>query len=785
MIACYNKALLLSGCALLALSYAPAALAAGEEMEAQAGGSVSAAQAVQNSPENGSINDIVVTAQKRAESINDVGMSITAVSGESLLQRGVTESSQLTKVVAGFNYNETARADPVYTIRGVGFQDSSIAASPTVTVYVDEIPIPYSGGTLGAVLDLERVEVLKGPQGTLFGGNSTGGAINFVAAKPTSDLSAGANLSYGRFNTVDLSGFVSGPLASTLTARLSGRLFRSNDWQRSYTREDTNGEKNQLFGRLLLDWKPTDALTVSINLNGWRDHSETQAPQLIGRTAAIPTIPFNPEFAAYPLAPAKARAADWDSGVSFRQDNNYWHASGRVDYDLTDALTLTSITSYQEYKRRIPVDIDGTAVTVFRAISSGKVDTFFQELRLAAELGSRGHALIGANYQSDDISEDQFLDLSGSTQAFLGNEVVAENQQKAKNKAIFANLDYEIVPSLTLQGGIRYTESKRSYSGCTRDSGSGEAAAALNALFEAQTGIPGILGAVPGGCTLVANPVPPLAGRFVDELKEDNISWRAGVNFDVTDDVLLYANVSKGYKAGSYQSLPAASALTLEPVTQESVLAYEAGFKAALFDRKLQLNGAAFYYDYKNKQIRGIINDPLFGNGEALVNIPKSRIAGFELSGTLRPVSGLTISPSITLVSSKVRSSFSSGTPDGTIDDFKGEPFPYTPKWSGNTDVEYRWAVNSGLDAFVGTNVTYRSKTNGGFGELPLYRIKGYALVDVRAGVEGGDGKWSASVWGRNVTNEYYWTTATRASDAATRFSGMPVTYGIAFSYRY
>ncbi|HJP69854.1 MAG TPA: TonB-dependent receptor plug domain-containing protein, partial [Sphingomicrobium sp.] len=385
--------------------------------------------------------DIIVTAQKRAESINDVGMSITAASGESLLQRGVTDSSQLTKVVPGFNYNETARADPVYTIRGVGFQDSSIAASPTVTVYVDEIPIPYSGGTLGASLDLERVEVLKGPQGTLFGGNSTGGAINFVAAKPTNDLSAGANLSYGRFNTVDLSGFVSGPLAPTLTARLSGRLLRSNDWQRSYTREDTNGEKNQLFGRLLLDWKPTESLTVSVNLNGWRDHSETQAPQLIGRVAAIPTIPFDPEFAVYPLAPAKARFADWDPGVSLKQHNSYWHASGRIDYDLADALTLTSITSYQKYKRRVPVDIDGTDQTVFFAISSGKVDTFFQEVRLAAELGSRGHVLIGANYQSDDIVEDQFLDFSGSTQAFLGNEVIAANRQKAKNKAVFANFD--------------------------------------------------------------------------------------------------------------------------------------------------------------------------------------------------------------------------------------------------------------------------------------------------------------------------------------------------------
>ena len=772
----YHKRLFLSVSSVLALS--SPAIAVELQPEARpTGGSGSAGQTSAATPEDATVGEIVVTAQKRAESINDVGMSITAASGEELLKRGVTDTSQLVKVVPGFNFNQTARADPVYTIRGVGFQDSSIAASPTVTVYVDEVPIPYAGATLGASLDLERVEVLKGPQGTLFGGNSTGGAINYVAAKPGHDPSAGANLSYGRFNTVDLSGFVGGPITQTLTARVSGRWLRSDDWQRSQTRDDTIGEKNQLFGRLLLDWAPTDALKVSLNLNGWRDRSETQAPQLIGRTAAVP-FPFDPGFAAAPLAPAKARAADWDPGTSFKQDNSYWHVSGRVDYDLTDALTLTSITSYQKYKRDVPVDIDGSATRVFYSISSGRVDTFFQEVRLAAKLGTRGYAIVGANYQADDISEDQFLDFSRSTQAVLGQQVIATNAQKAKNKAIFANVEYEIAPSLKLQGGVRYTDSKRSYAGCTRDTGSGTAAAVFSSLF------PG--GAIaPGQCVIILGPTPPFFGLFEDQLNQDNISWRAGVNYDLAEDVLLYANVSKGYKAGSFQSLPATTASALAPVTQESVLAYEAGFKASLLDRKMQLNGAVFYYDYRNKQIRGIIDDPLFGNLEALVNIPKSRIAGFELSGAFRPFRGLTIAPSITLVASKVRSSFIGGAPDGTIADFKGQAFPYTPKWSGNTDVEYRWPLNDRLDGFVGANVSYSSKTNGGFGELPLYRVKAYALVDLRAGVEGGDGKWTASVWGRNVTNEYYWTTATRASDAATRFAGMPATYGVALSYRY
>ena len=716
-------------------------------------------------------DDIVVTAQKRDQSINDVGLSITAATGSDLTSRGVSDTSQLVKVVPGFNFNQTAQGSPVYTIRGVGYQDSSIAASPAVTVYVDEVPIPYPGGTLGASLDLERVEVLKGPQGTLFGGNSTGGAINYIAAKPTNDLSAGVGLSYGRFNTADLTGFVSGPISDTLSARVSGRWLRSGNWQRNYTRDDKLGERDQLFGRLLLDWAPIDRLKVSLNINGWRDRSDAPAPQLIGRTASG-LAPFDPEFAAHPFAPANARAADWNQNTSFRQNNRFWQASGRIDYEFTDELTLTSISSYQEYKRYIPVDLDGTDRQVFFSINQGKVDSFYQEVRLNARLGGRGNVLVGVNYQDDKIHEDAFVDFSQSTQFYLGGRVRATNDQRAKTKGIFASGEYEIAPTLSLVGGIRYTEADRRFSGCTRDV-DGVAAAVFNAQFNS--------GAVPGGCLTLSPSVQ--SALFTNKLNENNVSWRAGVNFKPNSDVLLYVNVSKGYKAGAYQSLPAAFDTQLKPVIQESVLAYEAGFKVSALDRAIQINGAAFYLDYRDKQIRSIVVDPLFGSVEALINVPKSRIAGFELSGVVRPYRGLRIAPSVTLIASKVRGDLFGVTPDSVPGNFVGEPFPYTPRWSGNTDVEYRWAVGPTLNAFVGGSATYQSSTNGGFGEVPTYRVRGYTLLDLRAGVDAG--QWNASVWGRNVTNVYYWNTATRASDAATRFAGMPVTYGVSLGYRF
>lgn len=168
------------------------------------------AAAAQDSPEAessarvGGIKEIVVTAQKRAERVNDIGMSIQAIGSDDLTKLGVTDTADLSKITPGF----TSSFYGIYTIRGIGFQDTSLAGSPTVSLYVDEVPLPYSILTTGASLDLERVEVLKGPQGILFGNNATGGAINYIAAKPTDDFSVGAKISYGRFDSLDAEGFI-------------------------------------------------------------------------------------------------------------------------------------------------------------------------------------------------------------------------------------------------------------------------------------------------------------------------------------------------------------------------------------------------------------------------------------------------------------------------------------------------------------------------------------------------------------------------------------------------
>lgn len=724
--------------------------------------------------------EIIVTAQKRAESVNDVPMSISAVSGSQLASRGITDTADLAKVVSGFTFNTDARGAVVYTIRGIGFQESTVAASPSVTVYVDEIPLPYALTTLGASLDLERVEVLKGPQGTLYGQNATGGLVNYIAAKPTDDFSAGANIRYGRFNTADINGFVSGPLSDTMRIRVSARSLQAGAWQKSYTRVDEIGKKNQLYGRILLNWDATDRLSIALNLNGWRDRSESPVSQLrlVSHQNPDPTRWFS-GLIGYPTAPANARAADWTPGTDYRRDNRFYQASLRADYALTDDLKLTSLTSYQDYKLDMPLDNDGYSFRDIYLLRTGKVQTWFQELRIGGDLGSRGNWIIGANYQHDDTFESAFLDITESSQRHLGGTIVNDNKQIVETKAIYGNVDVPITDMISVNGGIRYTSQDRSYAGCSRDSGTGRTSAVFNAL----TGVPNNFG--PGDCiTLITTTT---GGLVRSRLDQNNLSWRAGVRFEPSRELMLYANITRGFKAGSYPTVTATRAGQLEPVVQERVTAYEAGTKATLFDRALQLNGAVFYYDYKDKQIRGRRDVPPFGALEGLINIPRSHVLGAEVSATIRPYAGLTIAPSVSFVKSKIEKPFVNFRADGfpPAVELGGEAFPYTPKWTGSSDAEYRWGLNANLDAFVGGTMTFQSHTYGGFGELADYRLRSYALLDLRAGIESADRRWTASIWGQNVTNTYYWVAANRLQDAVVRNAGMPVTYGISLGWRY
>jgi outer membrane receptor protein involved in Fe transport len=772
--------------------------------------------------------DIVVTANKREQNLNDVGLAITALGGQTLKNQQVTSLADLARAVPSLTFQPTQYSTPVYTLRGVGFYDNTLASYPTVSVYLDEAPQPVPVLTSHTAFDLERVEVLKGPQGTLFGNNSTGGAINFIAAKPTDKPEAGADLSFSRFARVDGNAYISGPITDNLKGRIAVNGAMGDDWQYSYTRpNEKNGQVGYFAGRALLDWKPAPGLRFRLDANGWRDTSDPQAPQFVGLipqfpNGSVPGVPITvpPALNVYPLAPANARAADWSPNAHPSIKEEMGMVSLRGDLDITNSIALTSISTYSAYSRKDGnFEFDGTSLGNgdYRN-TTGAIHSFSQELRIANSGHSRLRWVIGGNYERTNTREFSELDFSDISAAaifgFTGDRLRAE--QNMRNYAAFGNVEYDVIKQLTVKAGIRYTKADRSFNSCTYDRGDGTFAAAFTNISNAiNAGFIPIAGYTPSGkvipllsntqcadldnVTFDGTPATYEPGEMKAKLNQDNVSWRVGVDFKPIDHLLFYGNVARGYKAGSFPFLSGASFEQSAPVTQESILSFEAGFKAELFDRRINLSGAGFYYKYSDKQLRGKIPDPVFGLLEALVNVPRSELKGIELELSGNPFRGFSLGLAGSYIHSEILD-YTNFSRTGQLTDFAGSPIPYTPKWQFNATADYRWDMG-GVRPFVGATYNWRSKSDANLGGsrniiLPpgsrnlypldqLFEIQSYGLLDLRAGIESQNGGWKLTVWGKNVLNKYYSTNVQTSFDNIVRYAGMPVTYGVTFGVKF
>jgi iron complex outermembrane receptor protein len=848
------------------------------------------------------IEEIVVTAQKREESINEVGMSIQATSGDRLDELGITDTAELFKVVSGFNSNVTYYGTTIYTIRGVGFQDTALASSPTVSVYLDEMPLPYSVLTQGVTLDLQRVEVLKGPQGTLFGQNATGGAVNYVANKPTEEFEAGIVGSYGKYNTFDLQGFLSGPITESLKYRVAARRIQSDGWQEMYTNpsqmaadpywtdlaptapsrnyaiDDEAGDQDFVSWRASLLFEPNDRFSALLTTTGFIDEGDSQRPQLHGFATLNPINGLDPLIANYPLAPRDNESADWGACVNvsggteadvygFRpspgaytitqtdpggeslnlanrrydrcedatKDNDYWSVALRMDIDITDDIMLTSLTSVSDFNRDQKLESDGTIYQDYESYQTGYIEDMFQEFRLSGSFKGNGNWVVGANWEKTD-TWDSFLQTYGistavPTQVFNRIPLGPTNpnsKQEIETWAVFTNAEYELTDALTLQAGVRYSEQTRDHRGCGSDGGDGtwaDISVEIQQLLQwidqgtplTAGGSPDLSGttfldAGPGNCA-TTGPAPtyaPVPSGFTGELDENSTSWRVGANWFVDERKLVYANISKGFKSGSFPTVATAAAIQLQPATQEELLAYEIGIKMSLLEGTLQLNAAAFYYDYTDKQVLGAINDPIFGSLPSLVNVPESEVIGAEFSAEWYPTEGLRIAPSLSYADSEVKGQFRNFDPffSGTFNpgdkDFSGQSFPNAPRLTGNMDVQYEWRLDNGMIPFVGVNANYQSDTRSFFYDRcqeanrtctpevhPFLvgnhemKINARTLVDLRAGVEAADGRWRVWAWSRNVTDKYYWNQSVHVNDVLLKYTGMPRTYGLAVNVKF
>lgn len=736
------------------------------------------------------VTEIIVTAQKREERLSDVPVSVVAATAETLQASGVIDATDLGAVVPGFTASTSVFGPPVFSLRGVNFNSFQASAPPTVSSYIDEASIPYPIMGQALFLDVERVEVLKGPQGTLFGQNATGGSINVIAAKPTYSLEAGFRVDVNHWGETNAEAYVSGPLSDTLRARVAAQTSQFGGWQRGYFLNDQkNGDQNKLAGRLLLDWTPTDRLTVALNVNASYDKSEQQQAQAILFTPVNPAAPAAGPFLTYVgNEPDDARDADFDLGYDTRADSNTVQAILRADYEITDNLTFTSITNYIDTRFRSPHDQDGTAVPMQPALSKADIESINQEVRLAGELADgRVNFVIGGSYADDDITEGVANEYIGYTGFPPNSPAEWRYDLTQKALAVFGNVDFEIVDGLTLSAGARYTDTEQSIFGCTFDGGGTPGIRAVSQAI--VSGIDPALAAayVSGGCITIDDGPPNFSFLpvFANQTqKEDNVAWRGVVSYEPSDQVLLYGSVSRGYKAGTFPVIVNLFNSVIQPVTQEELTSFEAGAKLTLADGRVQLNAAAFHYDYKDKQFFGFL--PVLQGAlvtATLVNIPESTVDGIEFDITAEPIDGLRITGGATYIKTEVKD-FVGFDFAGQPLDYSGKEFSYAPPWSANLDAEYEFQTGGSVRPFIGGSVTYRDDTFADLGEPASFAMPSYTLLDARVGLISDKG-WRLSIYGRNLTDEYYWNSVASAGDGAVRFTGEPRTFGASFSFRY
>ena len=781
------------------------------------------------------LEEVIVTANKRAENINDVGLSISAVSGDQMAEQKLSSLEEISSVVPGLVFSSSTSNTPIFTLRGIGFNEQSLGAYPATSLYIDEAPMPFPVLASHAAYDLERVEVLKGPQGILFGQNSTGGAINFITAKPSQEFEAGGDVSIGNYARKELNGYVSGPLTDALGARLAITSLQADEWQKSASRSDKNGAQDYFAGRLVLEFTPTDRSAYLFNINAWQDNSDPQAQQYVAYNPAIKvdSATGNPPgtlaaIAAQQFTAEDTEAADWSPYIDPSSERDYYQLVARGDWDLNDEMTLTALSTYQDFEQKQSTDGDGLPLVLFDlGPSYGEIDTWISEIRLSS-VNATTKWVIGANLEESNTAEDQTLNYIDSTNYTDQNAYINTSgislAQEISTYAMFGNLDYSLSDDLTVKVGARYTDSTIKVNSCNYaapntpgaiDAGDGANTATLFNILGNALGTEAFTPIGINGCyTLNDNSVP--GDPYVNELSEDNVSWRLGADYGLDDDTLIYANISKGYKSGSYPALAAANFFQLDPVTQESVQAYEVGIKSSLAGNSIQLNSAVFYYDYKDKQLRTKILDPIFGFLDTLDNVPKTEIYGLEADVTAQVTDGLRLTAAFTYLKSEVKDyqgvSFTSeAVRDGNgalvlatgEADFSGDPIPFTPELTYMLDAEYTIPLSRGADIYAGVNINGQSESDAAFGGNRLSysqeqsdagakaitekfnEMDAYSVVNARMGYRSDDGNWRVTLWGKNILDEYYTTNVIASSDTSARFTGRSRTFGLTLGYTY
>lgn len=746
--------------------------------------------------EAGTVSEIVVTAQKREQSLQDVPIVVTALGQQVLQDAGVRDVKDLAQVTPGLMVTSTGNeASTVARIRGVGTIGDNPGLEASVGVVIDGVYRPRASTGIGDLGELERVEVLKGPQGTLFGKNTSAGVINVLTAEPSFDFGAEVVATLGNYDAQELSASVTGPIVAD---KLAGRLYVA-------------GRKRDGFYDVVTDPGPRKA-GDDMNRNYWTARGQllvTPSDDLIIRAIADYTqrnencclgqiIVAGPADAALDAASgvrANLDPLDADSRTVYAnrgsaQDVRDQGVSIQVDWDTPwlGGATLTSISAYRNWRTIMGTEADFSAADLMYRDKDGSYRTefsyFSQELRLAGEAG-RLNWLIGAFYNSEDLDQNssiyfgndlqRFLSLrfsGGASNSFLStlsglpvSQILQPNggtrdvyRQESETTAFFTNNSFAITDQLEFTFGLRYTmDIKRLAADYSNFGTAGASCAASLARVPQITAILGPATSTYLG-TICFAPNDPSFNAFSSTQKQtDNeLTGTAKLSYRFNDDLLTYLSYARGYKSGGFNLDRARFGIGRpDPNTffpAEKVDSYELGAKSTLLDGALLLNGALFYQEFTDFQLNAFT-----GISYLVSSIPKVTSRGVDLDFVWStPLEGLGLQGGVTFAETQ----YGSFTPPAELLSSQGR-LPHSrlsgaPRWSGSVSATYDRPLTDNLDLHANISARYTSEYNTGSDLNPLKTQDAFTLINARVGIGSNSDRWRVEAWVANLTDETF-----------------------------
>ena len=727
--------------------------------------------AVVNAEGVGQLSEIVVTATKRSESLQNVPITMIAFKGEKLETLGIKSTVDLPQLTPGLSLTRTLVGANAF-MRGVGTTSAGYSTELPIAMYIDGLYLPNSAAAAFSFNNIERIEVLKGPQGTLYGRNTTGGLIHVITKEPDDYTRVNASVGYASYDTTTVNFYGSTPLTDKLAANFAATYTnQANGWGRNIGLGVDAFKIHDAGFQTKVKWQPAAATTIS--LRGFYDEVKTDQ----GNAASIfPGSVANDGTAYLGEYQIKTRILPF---VEQRQYN----ISLKAEQDLNFA-TLTSVTGYIDNRSPSfsvqnatfgqPSPPPQTAVNL-GGFQTAK--TFSQELQLASNPSASKLKWITGVFAYRDrtlIRTDVFGTCVGSTCSLAITPVRTSGFANTRSLASFGEGTYDVTPTTRVTLGLRYTRDEKTLSG----------------LVEPLPGLPNSVAALPA--TTVFHPGDPYTGNpngIATATTYGKLTSKAVLAQDLSPDLHAYVSFNRGFKSGGYNPI----SFINQPSRPEVLDAYEIGLKSELFNRSLRLNVAGFYYDYKDIQLRSTA-PPAPPGGSILFNAASAHIKGIDADFVLAPVSGLTINGGLEVLDAKY-ASFPAGICSsprviggpvlgGVASvpcDLAGKRPPSAPKYSFTLGATYTFKTQVGSFALT-ANDGYKSSY---FWESDN-RLKqdAFHLINASLTWTANDPRYSVQLFGRNLGDKYYFASGAEGSNDA-YLPAAPRTYGVTMSYRY